>query len=454
MANTGAYLLPGERRGGLVLVYDGYRYQRNKISAGTKVYWRCTDKKCRVPLHTNDFGSGENIVVLDNQQPEHAHPPEHGRLDRFQFIREIKNVIRREPSLPVRRAYDEVTSRLPHAQRINFPDFDGVRTSLLRFRARSCRPVASQSVDMADIHGAWAETLGGQRELLAIDNAIGVAVFASRRELEVLEQCSEIFIDGTFHTAPAPFTQIVTAYGRYRGLILPLSISLVTNKREEQYLYVLQAIKREIIAITDRPLSPSLVITDFEVDLINAIGKELPHADSRVCKSPWRKLTELGLEGPYLRDPALQRVVGRMLGFGYQLPIPHVALSFETCTDETRVQEVVQQYPQLQQYFEYVEQTYIGGPVFHVPFTTYMLNQNQQPCTGLLQHMEQTVNGSPSQSCQVERHDPQDPQNPQRRSSDRRGRRRNLEGRVKRLHRACQRLPLDSPKVQDHGQAR
>ena len=135
MAYLQPHVVPGERRRGMVLVCDGYRYQKNRTIAGTKIYWRCSVPACRVPIQTNDFDLDGDIVVLDNHYPEHTHQPENERLDRFDFLREIKSAIRRDPSIPIRRAYDQVFATLPNHQRINVPMFEEIRSSLQRCRA-------------------------------------------------------------------------------------------------------------------------------------------------------------------------------------------------------------------------------------------------------------------------------------------------------------------------------
>lgn len=286
---------------------------------------------CRVPIQTNDFDLDGDIVVLDNHYPEHTHQPENERLDRFAFLREIKSVIRRDPSIPIRRAYDQVFATLPNDQRINVPMFEEIRSSLQRCRA-SLLPPLPRTIARVNIQGRWAETWEGERKLLVMNNDVGVAIFASRRELQILGECNEVYVDGTFHTAPAPYTQIVTIHGRYRRWVLALGMCMVTGKREDQYRYILQEIKRGVLDATGTPFTPHMVITDFEVGLINAIRTELPNARSRgcyfhFCQSLWRKITELGLKAAYNVDPLLKRVVGKILSLGH-LPAAHVAMNF------------------------------------------------------------------------------------------------------------------------------
>ncbi|XP_063970572.1 uncharacterized protein LOC129273512 [Lytechinus pictus] len=147
---------------------------------------------------------------------------------------------------------------------------------------------------------------------------------------------------------------------------------MVTGKREDQYRYILQEIKRGVLDATEAPFTPHMVITDFEVGLMNAIRSELPNALRRgcyfhFCQSLWRKVAELGLKVAFNVHPLLQKVLGNILSLGH-LPVAHIAMNFQTYTNSRHVQEMVQQYPALRTFFAYVEQTYVNGPVFSVHF--------------------------------------------------------------------------------------
>ena len=55
------YVTKGDR-GGKVLVFDGYKYQKNR-TRGDTIHWRCWRETCRTPLQTNDFN-------VDDKAPE------------------------------------------------------------------------------------------------------------------------------------------------------------------------------------------------------------------------------------------------------------------------------------------------------------------------------------------------------------------------------------------------
>ena len=327
-------IIDGERRGGHVLLHNGYRYQRNRTAQQSdKIYWRCADQMCRVPLQTNYFvpGPGVNIAILGRQQ-QHPHLPEFDRIERQDFVGSIKRRIEADPSLQIRRAYETEYVLLPANLQLDAPTFDEVRSSLHRHRS-SFVPIIPGNINMVNIQGPWGETVNGNRKLLAIDNNVGVSIFASDEELRALSQCQEIFIDGTFKTAPQPYRQIISIHGKYTGWTLPLVMAMSTGKTEIQYRYLLRTVCDSVRNLTNTVFAPTIVVTDFEIALVNAIRHELPPPTAtRGCyfhfaQSIMRKVSKLGLRIPYQHNPNLQNVVRRMLGLGY-IPVAHVRLMF------------------------------------------------------------------------------------------------------------------------------
>lgn len=63
-----------------------------------------------------------------------------------------------------------------------------------------------------------------------------------RRQIEALNECSVIYIDGTFKTAPKPYHQIVTINGLYKGNSVPLVFALCTTKQIGVYRQILQVL--------------------------------------------------------------------------------------------------------------------------------------------------------------------------------------------------------------------
>ena len=69
------------------------------------------------------------------------------------------------------------------------------------------------SIHDVNIDGQWKRTIGVKRFLLRLDNQWGIAVFASRTAITALVESDTWFIDATFKSVPAPYSQFFVIHG-------------------------------------------------------------------------------------------------------------------------------------------------------------------------------------------------------------------------------------------------
>ncbi|CAB4000609.1 Hypothetical predicted protein [Paramuricea clavata] len=120
-----------------------------------------------------------------------------------------------------------------------FPDFQSIRSQMSRVKSAEV-PDMPQDIDDVNIKGSWAQSLRNKRFLLHHqDNDWGIAIFSTQRNLCVLDECQQLYMDATFRTAPRPYEQVFTILGEYYGRELPLAIVLMTNKAIGHYRQVL-----------------------------------------------------------------------------------------------------------------------------------------------------------------------------------------------------------------------
>lgn len=232
------------------------------------------------------------------------------------------NVIEDDPSMPIRRAYNRAL--LNAADPANVPRFAEIESTLQRHRNALWPPVP-RTINDVDIDGIWAQNWRGRRMLIHLNNIAGVAVFATPRQLRVLQTCQDLFVDGTFRTAPRPYIQIVTVHGEFNDWTIPLAMCLSTGKTRLHYGDIIRALKRGVLAETGQQLECQRVVTDFEAGLLQAIRAELPQVRTsgcyfHFCSSLYRKIQELGLAGPYQADVILKTCVRKVMALGF-LPL-------------------------------------------------------------------------------------------------------------------------------------
>ena len=297
-----AYVQLGNR-GGKVLINEGFRYQLNKKTLGGKMHWRCWRQTCAVFLTTAAFNLDEaNVQIQVLNTAPHNHPADTSLISSGAIRQQMVQAIQADPSRPIKRVYDEVVREADSDAEV--PEFSSVRSRLQRQRS-SLLPPIPETIDNVLVEGEWTRTWRGRDFLSHQDNDWGILVFGTSRNFARLERCQDVYIDGTFKTAPHPYTQFMTVHGKYMGRVVPLVMTLVTGKTVGQYRQILRHIKQEVLRITGQRWTPQRVITDFESSLLLAIETEMPNSRSSGCyfhftQSLWRKVQEVGLAGNFI----------------------------------------------------------------------------------------------------------------------------------------------------------
>ena len=185
-------------------------------------------------------------------------------------------------------------------------------------------------------------------------------------------------MDGTFRTCPAPYEQFFTIHGKYRERVLPFALVLLTGKTISHYRQVLQVLKREIRIKSGHRWRPKRVVCDFEQSIISAVETELPR--SRItccyfhfCQSMWRRLQELGLSGTYQRHERFRKCIRMFLSMGY-LPLAIVRQNFREFSISEGTQRLIQRYPKLHDFIQYMERNYFDGNFRPVMWNVYERN--------------------------------------------------------------------------------
>lgn len=127
-------------RGGKILIYEGYRYNKNKQKGG-KIYWRCCRKTCKAYLQTASFDIDEDdpdIRVLSAQP--HSHADDTRVITSSSLTQRMIDEVLADPTRPIKRIYDEVVRNAEEEER-HIPDFDHVRSKLHRIRAALVLPI-------------------------------------------------------------------------------------------------------------------------------------------------------------------------------------------------------------------------------------------------------------------------------------------------------------------------
>ncbi|XP_074655654.1 uncharacterized protein LOC141909168 [Tubulanus polymorphus] len=366
-------LSTGSRGIGKILINEGYKYHFNR-QLSECMLWRCWRKDCRSKLKTNNFnrddGDPGNITVLDGPD-EHNHGHDDAVIEAGEFSNTLKNEVRTDPTKPVKRVYDQEISRL-HQQGggdRDIPAFKSVRSAIARIKTKHM-PEIPHDIDSVNVAGEWARCWNGRRFLLHHDNDWGILIFGADRNLRALNVSNTLYMDGTFRTAPRPYQQVFTVLGDYHGRVLPLVVALTVNREIAHYRQIIQVLKREVRRASNRRWRPNMIVCDFELALITAVETELPQTNIGGCyfhfnQALWRHVKLLGLVRAYRQDNRLRKIVRKVMSLGF-LPVAIVRNNFRLLLNRNSTRRAIRQYPTLDDFLFYVENTYINGQ-FPIP---------------------------------------------------------------------------------------
>ena len=162
--------------------------------------------------------SESDIVVLDLR--EHQHEPDDEVNHNQVLINDIKSQIEDDLTAPVKRIYNRQVAQVHHQGDGDrpLPEFHLIQSQLHRARQRLVPPIP-RNVDDVNIDGERANTWQGFRNLVHLDNDWGIAVFATNANIETLENCRHVYVDGTFRTVPNPYRQFLTVHVMENAMI-------------------------------------------------------------------------------------------------------------------------------------------------------------------------------------------------------------------------------------------
>lgn len=378
---TMATVVDGTRIGCKVLILDGHKYQKNKVTRD-RIYWRCWKKECRVSLITDLFNLEEQdppIEILDRNQ--HNHLSVDSLIETTSIKNQMVNQIRRDVTKPVKRVYNDIVENddtNPNA----VPVYNSIRSQLSRVRSKML-PNIPNNVDDVVIPHEFSTSWNGENFLSHQDNDWGILIFATDTNFDKLKRCRTIYIDGTFKTTPHPYVQFATIHGDYHGYVIPLVMCLLTGKTIGHYRQMLQHVKLMVRRVTHHRWSPRVVVSDFELSLLIAVETELPRARRcccyfHFCQSLYRRIQQLGLTMEYRNNDRVKEFLQKLMSLGY-LPLPLVRQNFHLFITSRRSVRLMDRYPALREFINYIEANYFNGQF--LPETWNVFNRDDQSRT-------------------------------------------------------------------------
>lgn len=344
-------------KGKLQLVHKAFVYTTDRVSI-QRTTWKCVNynkTKCLGRVWTNE-------VEITFENEKHNHTPDVADIRVKDIAATIKEIAADTTDTP-QQILASVTSNLPVSVSGKLPSAAGMKRNINSKRQQG-NPKSSTKLSELVIPEEFTLTSKGKTFLL-YDNGKAssnrIIIFSTQQNLELLKRCDHWYADGTFKTAPPMFEQVFTIHGIKHNNVVPAVYALLTNKRKDTYLEVLEQLK-----ISHRFLHPVSIMTDFETSQIKAFKEAFPYIQNRGCffhfrQCFWRQVqTSSDIRSKYcdMDDPDFSLHLRELPALAF-VPEEDVEESFKTLMESPFY---VRNERLLAPVVDYFEKVWIGKP--------------------------------------------------------------------------------------------
>ena len=172
--------------------------------------------------------------------------------------------------------------------------------------------------------------------LFDTDDDDRIICFSSDSGLKMLSECDRWHVDATFKACPDIYYQLLIIHAFYKNKMLPCVFILMKNNHGEIYRKAIPKFKQEA---EDRvfQLRPSIILTDFELALINTFTVTFPGASILGCffyftQCIWKQVLKFGLKRSYLSNKEFNSWIKKLMCLPF-VPLAEVKVVAEKlCT--------------------------------------------------------------------------------------------------------------------------
>lgn len=313
-------------RGHRLLVHEGYIYGKDRANKNGSIAYKCRDRTCKGRAVVSMVDNVERCEV----KQDHTHPPNNQEIEVTKRKNQLKKDVLERPTSPMKRLYVDAFGDVEDGDHtVGLPAFKKLRSGLYKERAKRL-PKLPLSAEDIDLTGDWNQTKAGC-DFVLIDtgkeDSKRIIAFGTSANLRLLSLADTYYVDGTFHTAPTHFYQLFIVHVFKFDQMIPVVYGLLPDKETETYsrFFLLLKAKANQLGMS---LSPSIVQTDFEKAIQNAVVSEFDVQRLRGCyfhfnQCIWRAVQRFGLTTRYKEDELVGKSVRRAFGLPF-VPLDQV----------------------------------------------------------------------------------------------------------------------------------
>ncbi|CAF3241115.1 unnamed protein product [Rotaria sp. Silwood2] len=152
---------------------------------------------------------------------------------------------------------------------VRLPDFKHIKRNIQNRRGQNNLPEIPHDRTFNQIP-VQLTTTKRNSSFLQYDSGAGndrIIIFSSLEQLQLLENCEQLLVDGTFKVTPSIFYQLYALHVVYRNSVLPVVFALLPNKTEQTYRRLIDKLS-ELCPLWN----PKYIMMDFEKSSINAFA--------------------------------------------------------------------------------------------------------------------------------------------------------------------------------------
>ena len=228
---------------------------KGRLQKDNSILFRCKQ-------YRDKFRCPAFLIILDNElikaNPNHCHEPNLKDVNRYLMKDIIKNKINSAENcynLKLKKTYDNIIIKNPEVD--NVPKFDSIKSQLY-VKLNNNLPKDIDDLLEIDKNSGYFKTLYGEKFLIYNDEDV-IVLQSDIQARIMLENYEDIFLDGTFFSAPKCLYQILIIRVNFKHSYkyATTGFALCKNKTEKLYRLILYEINKNLNAIGGKIFRPN-----------------------------------------------------------------------------------------------------------------------------------------------------------------------------------------------------
>ena len=217
---------------------------------------------------------------------------------------------------PLRQIFDDLCRSDPDvAPLLSFADLESAMYKRRRL-SQPTLPASPNDTDSVIRNSRYAQLNGCEfyRGVASAGDDGSAVIFASDRQIELLQSAKQIYFDATFKVVPSIYYQLFTIFVPVADVSFPVFFALMSRKTRAMYVAVFEQVK-----VLAPNFTPQSVMADFEEASVSGFQHVFGPLNVSGCwfhfaQAIVKRVNKLGLKAEYPRNADVKDTVHCLLG--------------------------------------------------------------------------------------------------------------------------------------------